>query len=174
MYWEKELRRKITRIASQHCPQQESRGGSRSSDAAVELQPLHHLPPPEPSPSPQLPSASGDWRVVLVLGEDVVWAQNVKPRMPGWVKEFHTKTLQICGLWGYLFGTFIFFQLIWEHSTIGFLWELPTNLGNFFACNLIPVLTGCTVKFSGWKKAYTYSECWHNTEPPVNSHVCSV
>lgn len=72
MYWEKELRKKITRVASQHCPQQESRGGSRSSGAAVELQPLHQLPPPEPSPSPQLLSASGDHRVVLALGEDVV------------------------------------------------------------------------------------------------------
>ena len=70
MYWERELRKKITCAVSQHCPQQQSWGGSHSAGAAVELQPLHQLPPARavpPAPVGQRGPDGGSG-----IGEDAV------------------------------------------------------------------------------------------------------
>lgn len=154
MYWEKELRRKITCAVSQHCPQQQSWAGSHSPGAAVELQPLHRL----------LPLGSGDHGVLLSSGK--MWSKHEMGSQECLESETVSHKVML-NLW--TLGTNFFPQkLIQVHSTIGFPWELITELGNFFTCNLIPVLTGWTVKFSLWEKRVPAQDL------PVNSHITQV
>lgn len=48
-------------LLSQHCPQQQSWGGSPSTGTAVELQPVHQLPPSEPTSSSRQAVRTQGW-----------------------------------------------------------------------------------------------------------------